>query len=67
MRSEETLWGIGQGSIDRFLREWEDRAPERLMLVPGMRACLGIGSHVSGLGFRRREVLVVTRVRVLQM
>lgn len=30
------------------------------MFVPGMRACLGTGSHASGLGFRRREVFVVT-------
>lgn len=29
---------------------------ERLMLVPGMRICLAVGSHVSALGFRRREL-----------
>ena len=25
------------------------------MLVPGMRVCLVVGSHVAALGFRRRE------------
>jgi len=40
----------------------------RLMLVPGMRVCLAIGSHVSALDFRRRELCGCHGcVRVLQM
>ena len=35
------------------------------MLVPGMRVCLVVGSHVAALGFRRREECGCHDLRVL--
>jgi hypothetical protein len=48
--------GRGQGSIANSYGSGNTMGRERLMLVPGMRVCLVIGSHVSALGFRRREL-----------
>jgi hypothetical protein len=50
---------VGQGSVyslANFYGRGNTVTRERLMLVPGMRVCLLVGSHVSALGFRRREV-----------